>query len=458
MHCKSPNMKLALHWYFVLSFILSAIVAYENFVIMEEKKLLPFVKLVRDNYTVELIPDDITLTDEQTADQCKKSSITVNSPEELFYLQRRCDILEGNLIIGTDYQERIIDLGFIKEIKGDLVLDGNANIFRLVGENLNTIGGTFTLRGTMSLVAIIFPVLRRINIIDWQVVPVLDHLELGSNLEGLQQLIISDSSISDLNVFKGVQELDIFNINNNRFLDIINSDLKRVSKQLRIHANADELVINMSQLESVDNITIRDAAGINLPELTYVNSSMEIIENFCSDLILPKLKRVDGTLGIIGNPSLQNVSYQNLRVIQGGLMIANNSELTNLDFFPNLKQIGGAIHFDGNFITANMPKLKLVKGSAFIRSTADYFDCKRWFTPVNGRAIVRGGKLKCIANERESTIRIGDDGSLIDNDDSPQYDDSPENKDRQENSAMLRSKIRGLLPLTTLLSMYLILF
>ncbi|KAL3232110.1 Sporulation-specific protein 22 [Nakaseomyces bracarensis] len=427
------------------------IIEFNNFAV--RKKHLPFIQLVTENSTISVIEDEITSIGEQNSDKCSNDSFIINSAEELYYLQKKCTFLQGSLIINKGYNERVVDLGNIREINGDIIVEANPNIFKIDGEHLEKIGNKFHLMNLMSLVTVNFPALRKIRSINWRVVPVLNNIDIGNRLNGLKYLTISDSSISDLNVFKNVQELAIFNINNNRFLETIESDLISVKKQLTIHANADELVITLNSLYSVDNITVRDASEISLPNLTQVNSSMEFIDNYFSELHLPNLQKIDGTLGIIDNPNLNSVNFEGLKSLNGGLMIANNTKLDNIDFFPNLKQIGGAIYFDGSFNSTDMPKLKLVKGSAYIKSSSDQFNCKKWFTPVNGKAIIRGGNIKCIAKDKKSLITVNEDGSIEETSDHENNIDDLEDKEtiEQTNKAASLKTIMSVVTLSNCL-------
>lgn len=100
--------------------------------------------------------------------------------------------------------------------------------------------------------------------------------------------------------------MDIFNINNNRFLENLFASLESVTKQLTVHSNAKELELDLSNLHTVENMTIKDVSEIKLAKLSSVNSSLEFIENQFSSLELPLLAKVQGTLGLIDNKNLKS--------------------------------------------------------------------------------------------------------------------------------------------------------
>ena len=139
--------------------------------------------------------------------------------------------------------------------------------------------------------------------------------------------------------FNKIQEIDTFNINNNRFLETIHSNIKTIRGQFSVHANAKELELEMPYLREVENITIRDTSLVYLPQLTKVKSSLEFIENYFYELNLNNLQKIGGTLGIINNVNLMKIDLENVTDIQGGLMITDNESLEEINFLPNLKPV-----------------------------------------------------------------------------------------------------------------------
>lgn len=118
-------------------------------------------------------------------------------------------------------------------------------------------------------------------------------------------------------------------------MESIATNVKYISKQLSVSANADELNLDMSELIWANNVTIRDTKEINLEHLQYVNQSLEFIENKVNKLELSELKSVGGTLGIIENKHLSKADFNNVSQISGGLMIAGNDALEKIGFFKS---------------------------------------------------------------------------------------------------------------------------
>lgn len=346
-------------------------------------------------------------------DYCIKETHFIESSDELNHLQLKCQELIGDLVIAPLFDSSIVDLGSISKIQGNLIIENSSGIVRINAINLNYITRDFILKSLTSLVTVEIPNLKLLNSIDWKVLPILNSVDINKEIIVNQNIIISDTSLSNINGFQRIKDIDIFNINNNRFLETIKTNLVTINKQLSIHANARDLELEMPMLKAAENITIRDTSYIWFPNLEIVSTSFEIIENLITILEVPNLKFIGGTLGIIENLQLNTANFNNVTEIQGGLMIAQNNELNKIDFFQNLKQIGGAIHFEGKFKDTNFENLKLVKGSAFIKSSSDSLDCNKWMASSNGRSIIRGGKVKCSSAKKFKFLNLDKEGKVL---------------------------------------------
>ncbi|KAG0679113.1 hypothetical protein C6P41_004155 [Kluyveromyces marxianus] len=361
---------------------------------------------------------------------CKKDQHTIENQNDLYLLTNECSNIEGSISF-QNYVESHIDLGDLKSIKGNFVLEENNMVNSIQGGSLEKIGGTFKLFDLTSLSAVSFPQLRDLNVVHWRIVPILSSVTMDSRLQSIKSLIISDSSLTTLRGFDNIIKLETFIVNNNRYLESISTKIKYISKQLSVSANAEDLDLDMSDLIWANNVTVRDANEINLGSLQYVNQSLEFIENKVEELELSELKTVGGTLGIIDNKKLRKTNFNNVSQISGGLMIANNDALTKIDFFSNLKLIGGAIQFKGNIKDTDFPNLRLVKGSAVIQSSSDELDCSKWVTPNSGSSIIRGGKIECEAKGKKSSASVRQDGTVLDS----VTEEKAEVKDKETNGS-----------------------
>lgn len=343
---------------------------------------------------------------------CKMDVHVIETSSDLYHLQAQCDTLLGSIQF-TNYDDALIDFGNIQSVKGSIHVEKSSHLVKIEGNKLQAIGETFSLRSLTSLVSINLPYLKEARVIDWKVLPILNEAIIHDNMGGLKSLTIADTSLSAIEGFRNVEDVDVFQVNNNRFLETVKANIKFVRQKLSVHANARETELEMPRLVSAENITVRDTSLAYFPKLETVGSSLELIQNQFSEIQVPNLRTIGGTLGVIDNVNLKLANFRNVTDIEGGLMIANNSRLDKIDFFSSLKQIGGAIYFEGKFSDTDFPQLKLVKGSALIKSSSGNMDCSKWTTPKNGRSIVRGGKITCTSGRKQKSQSVSQDGAVL---------------------------------------------
>ncbi|VEU23623.1 DEKNAAC104786 [Brettanomyces naardenensis] len=212
---------------------------------------------------------------------------------------------------------------------------------------------------------------------------------------------MSDTSLTGFGGFN-VDTLKTLKIDNNRFLERIDSSVKEISGDLIIAANARNLKVSLPELKWVKTAMIKDTEEVNLDELQVVQSSAEFIENHFRDLKLPKLKSTGTTLSLIDNKRLERAEFPSLVEVGGGLMVINNDKLNQIDFFSQLKSVGGAIELEGDIDENKFKQLKVVKGSAIMKSSSNKFDCKDW-VDNEVSSVVRGGKIECGSGDSEFT-------------------------------------------------------
>ncbi|CAI8498941.1 unnamed protein product [Hanseniaspora opuntiae] len=171
-------------------------------------------------------------------DICKKS-YSIENGAQLNRLSSECHTIIGSLTF-DNYQDPIVDLGNIEVIDGNLVLENSANIVRIDCPKLNTIKGEFKIQVLTSLTSIHLRELHTVQKIYWRVVPILSTVEFVKGLSKIEEVTISDTSLVGFEGFSGgkVEQLKVFNINNNRFMETINCNIQSVSEQLSIQSNA----------------------------------------------------------------------------------------------------------------------------------------------------------------------------------------------------------------------------
>lgn len=312
-------------------------------------------------------------------------------------------ILECQIIIGDveihNYTEPLIVLDNLEHIDGSLTIRDSPSLIRLEAQKLQNITHTYHLEKLTSLALITMPALVSAKHIQWTVLPLLGHIHFG-HLEDMHSITISDTSLTG---FSGLSSHTMLNldINNNRFMEFILSDVQYITGSLHVAGNAN-VQLELPQLKLTHNISIHNVDLLRLDSLDEVKGSVSIIENYFADLTLPKLKKVEGSFSLAQNANLAKASFGSVTEIGGGLVIANNTNLHHINFFPNLTMIGGALELMGDIHDDEWKSLKLVKGSARMVTTDPSFDCVSW-SKKEISSVVRGGKVKCLISGGTAT-------------------------------------------------------
>lgn len=343
--------------------------------------------------------------------KCKQEVFQISSNADLKPLED-CKVLIGDLEI-LDFSDPLILLGAVESIVGSLKIRKSPHLVRVEAHSLASISETFQLRELTSLALISFPSLKSVKRLDWRVLPILSNVNFSNQIESLESIVVSDTSLTGFAGFM-TDELEVLDINNNRFLDSIESHVQKVTGNLHIAANARGVVVNLEKLRSSSNMSVHDVSDINLDSLEEISASVSIIDNHFDQLKLPKLKTVSGTLILLDNERVSQLEFPLLTEIGGGLMIVNNTNMEKITFFPKLTSIGGALDLVGNIKEVSFKALKLVKGSARIKSYDAAFDCNKW-SKADSSSIIRGGKIECTNARNERLVSDGspdgDDGS-----------------------------------------------
>lgn len=241
-----------------------------------------------------------------------------------------------------------IDLSGPKEITGDLTVKNATQLETLSSSSIETIGGKFTLERLEKLHNVNFASLESAGAIDFRSVPLLGTVQFGP-LTKADEVTISDSAIETLDAIQltTVKKMDL---NNNRNIRIFTSKLGSLSDNLNIQANGIGLDVSLPSLAWIANMTIANVTKFSAPALKVVNGSARFDSNYFTTFTAPNLTHTEsGDISFVGNGKLTNLTFPKLTAIGGGLLIANNTELEELDAFKNLETVGGAIKLRGSF-------------------------------------------------------------------------------------------------------------
>lgn len=281
----------------------------------------------------------------------------------------------------------------LQALNGSLYIVQSPNLVRIEAPRLETISNVFHMEKLTSLALVHMPVLTSVTNLEWRVLPILGNINFG-NIDGLQSIIISDTSLTGVSGFSSAK-LKVVDVNNNRFMESLRSDVGHVSEKLHIAANANNMVVELKSLVSAHNISVHNLASLDISRLEEVKGSINLIANLFSEVKMPKLTTVGGTFSISKNEKLETINLTSLKEVGGGLQINGNLYISKIDFLPKLSIVGGALELVGNIKEVTMKSLKLVKGSARVITSDQNFNCATW-KQKDASTVVRGGKVECM--------------------------------------------------------------
>lgn len=313
-----------------------------------------------------------------------------------------CKTISGSLSLSGSLVNP--SLSGVQTIEGDLNIDNSGDIVSFTADSLTEITGDILLQNLTSIQTVSFPALTSVGSISLIALPVLDNIVITA-LDSADNVIISDTSLASLEGFNNLEEVSVFNINNNGDLVTIDSPIKSVSNSLSISSNGDDLELVFNNLEWANNVTVLGAGSVEFNSLQKVNQSIGFINNTFSNLNLNNVSTIGVTLNVVSNNELTEVSLSSLKSLGGALVIANNSKLTNVTGFPSLTSIGGALDVVGPFAQFTLPKLTSIKGGADIETSKSNFSCDA-FNALEQKGKIEGNKYVCKAGSSSTTASL----------------------------------------------------
>ncbi|CAN3377356.1 hypothetical protein DIURU_003398 [Diutina rugosa] len=312
----------------------------------------------------------------------------------------KCATIYGSLTIDSNFNNELIDLADIESITEDLVINQNHHISEIRGSKVSSVAGTFRLQELTNLFNMELPNLHAVNSIEWSVLPILSYantLPLKVN----KSVVVSDTSLQELDLRNVAPEIEVLDINNNRYIYNLSVPVERIEVSMHLVSNGEGMTVDLANLTHVRNMTLQHLGGLKIHQLEAVENSMAIISNKFGTLNLSKLRRVGGTLFIATNAELASIEANHLEDIRGGFVAINNSKLYDVDGFKQLTSIGGALHVEGPIENLGFDSLRELRGSALIKATSG-FDCDAWLSSEMVTKI-RGGAIRCESNQGHYT-------------------------------------------------------
>ena len=282
-----------------------------------------------------------------TTAQCSNAATTTIQNAGDASALASCSTFSGSIAIATGTTDQI-SLDGVQTITGSLTADNVTQLTGLSGSSLEVIRDSFTLNGLTILTTLNFPRLAEVGTLDWTALPALQGLSFTT---GVQQASVVSIQNTQLNTLDGInlQMVDSMTIANNPYLNDINMQLGNITQALILEANGRNVSATFPNLEWAFNMTFRNVSQVSIPSLAAVNGSVGFYANFFESIAGPNLTSVGGSLSFVSNEAMTNLSFPELTTVNGGLQVANNTALEDIDGFPALKTVGGALDFNGNF-------------------------------------------------------------------------------------------------------------
>ncbi|KAL8953790.1 MAG: hypothetical protein Q9222_000355 [Ikaeria aurantiellina] len=329
--------------------------------------------------------------------QCSNSgTLTIASSADASQLAS-CSTYSGSVAIETGLAvpkdsngHQQLEVTTVKRITGNLTVTDAISLSSLSFDSLQSVGG-FELGGLTVLSELSMPALTQVNQLNFTALPALQTLNFGSTgITRAESVLITNTGLSTLMGINNLQQIDIFNVNNNQALQNISLQVTSITQSLNIEANdgyQTGLTTSFPMLETALNMTFRNCSSISLPALANVTEDLGFYGNTFETFAAPNLTSAGGLI-FVDNTALTNISLPQLTSINATYQIANNTMLTQINGFTKLSIVKGALDFSGNFTDVELPALTQVQG-AFNMQTSGKFDCSA-FDELDDNKVIRG--------------------------------------------------------------------
>jgi len=319
---------------------------------------------------------------------CDGPSITIASSADAAQIAG-CKTYDGDVIIDSSASGQVAIDG-VQQITGDVSCNNATQLTAITSDQLNTIGGTFSLTGLTIMSTLQFDSLTGVNIINWVGLPALQALNFAQGISKSNQVYISNTQLNNINGIE-LTAVSSMDINNNPYLTDVNvNDLTNVTTALAFSANGRDLEISFPNLQDAANLTFRNVSKVDMPSLANVAGSMGFYTDSFESISCPNLTQTGGTLAFVDSPDLSSVSFPSLTQIGGGFLIANNTALKSISGFPKLKTIVGALDFAGTFGSVVLTSLTDVRGGSNVQTTSTNSSLCDEFNQAASAGVIKG--------------------------------------------------------------------
>ena len=294
------------------------------------------------------------LTDTAVCSIDSASTTTITAATAVSALVQ-CSTFSGNVALQTGSATgNQLSLDGIEEITGDLSYEGDHDVTSISAAQLKQVGGLILgdlpVLSTLSL-GVLSTVGDALNFTGLGTIQNLDFGTPGVTSAG--SVTIINTHLVNLKGLDMLTKVNSYMVNSNTLLNNIQLPVKTLDV-LDIGANDvanGGLTANFPNLQTASNITIRNATVVSMPALLNTTGTLGFYGNDFQDFNATNLTSAGGIV-FANNKQLTNISFPALTEITGGLFqVANNTDLSTISGFDQLTKVDGNIDFVGDFNT-----------------------------------------------------------------------------------------------------------
>ncbi|KAK3805929.1 MAG: hypothetical protein J3Q66DRAFT_393276 [Benniella sp.] len=305
----------------------------------------------------------VAITANAQQDGCA-NKIQVSSEADLAPIAS-CTTFSGSVTIsGTTMNAK--NWPALQSLTGSIKFASNPLLTTLSLDGLQSSTGSISLFNNTALSTINVPNIKSLSNLEIVTAPALRQLPLPT-IQSIGSLKLEDTGLDNTGAlpWSNLPKATDLGVNNNKFLKNLEMPrLTEVSVRFVVAANG------LMEGQQVTNCTFRHLTDLQIPQLSQVGASLAFDETNLQTILAPKLKAVGQTLSIVSNNWLMNLTFTELASIGGALLIANNTELTNVDGFKQLKDISGVLNMRGAFNNVSLPTVSTVQGGMSVLSSS----------------------------------------------------------------------------------------
>lgn len=364
----------------------------------------------------------LSVSAQSTPSVCSLSTILVNSRDTLEAAQT-CTTAAGDIVIeyGPDLPSEI-EFPALETVDGSFLsinFDENILAWRFSAPKLHWVVGDFYFSRWVNLTTIDMPLFDHADRLR------LNHLP---NLTTAHFL----STVSRLDYNYEIRNTSLANITNDRllyttFVEIFDNPnletvellaLRNASYNVALRGNRPGLAVRLRDLKEVWHLELQQISSLSVPALKNVIGHFIVNTSSVGILSAPILETI-GTwydphiavsdnrgLIVTNNPSLDSMSFPQLKNVTLDLLIRNNTSLGILQF-PELDRVAGNVALEGPFTQITFPKLDRVGGELTIGVNMSPTIC-RPFVDLKNNGSIRGD-LSCPAFSEPSQLDLDAD-------------------------------------------------